>query len=73
MRRTLAFPNTAAYVPRSTAFIGAENLRIFFRHGAVIPAMTWLKQASLLLLLAGVAVAGLAVAFWLLRPDFRAC
>lgn len=29
-----------------------------------IPAMTWLKQASLLLLLAGVAVAGLAIAFW---------
>jgi hypothetical protein len=29
-----------------------------------IPAMTWLKQASLLLLLAGVAIAGLAIAFW---------
>ena len=29
-----------------------------------IPAMTWLKQASLLLLLAGVAVVGLAIAFW---------
>jgi hypothetical protein len=29
-----------------------------------VPAMTWLKQASLLLLLAGVAVAGLAIAFW---------
>jgi hypothetical protein len=29
-----------------------------------IPAMTWLKQASLLLVLAGVAVAGLAIAFW---------
>jgi hypothetical protein len=29
-----------------------------------IPAMTWLKQASLLLLLAGVAVAGLVIAFW---------
>jgi hypothetical protein len=29
-----------------------------------IPAMTWLKQSSLLLLLAGVAVAGLAIAFW---------
>jgi cbb3-type cytochrome oxidase subunit 3 len=29
-----------------------------------IPAMTWFKQASLLLLLAGVAIAGLAVAFW---------
>ena len=26
--------------------------------------MTWLKQASLLLVLAGVAVAGLAIAFW---------
>ena len=29
-----------------------------------IPAMTWLKQASLLLMLAGVAIVGLAVAFW---------
>jgi hypothetical protein len=29
-----------------------------------IPAIAWLKQASLLLLLAGVAVAGLAIAFW---------
>jgi hypothetical protein len=29
-----------------------------------IPAMTWLKQASLLLVLAGVAFAGLAIAFW---------
>ena len=29
-----------------------------------IPAMTWLKQASLLLVLAGVAIAGLAIAFW---------
>ena len=29
-----------------------------------IPAMTWLKQASLLLLLAAVAVVGLAIAFW---------
>ena len=29
-----------------------------------IPAIAWLKQASLLLLLIGVAVAGLAVAFW---------
>ena len=29
-----------------------------------IPAMTWFKQASLLLLLAAVAVAGLAIAFW---------
>ena len=29
-----------------------------------IPAMTWLKQASLLLVLAGVAVVGLAIAFW---------
>ena len=29
-----------------------------------IPAMTWFKQASLLLLLAGVAVAGLVIAFW---------
>jgi len=26
--------------------------------------MTWFKQASLLLLLGGVAIAGLAIAFW---------
>ena len=43
----------------------AQDLLSRPRHGAVsIPAMTWLKQASLLLLLAGVAIAGLAVAFW---------
>jgi hypothetical protein len=29
-----------------------------------IPAMSWFKQASLILLLAGVAIAGLAIAFW---------
>jgi hypothetical protein len=29
-----------------------------------IPAIAWLKQASLFLLLAGVAVAGLAIVFW---------
>jgi len=29
-----------------------------------IPAMTWLKQASLLLVLGGVAIAGIAIAFW---------
>ena len=43
------------------------SLRICFLGLAMalaIPAMTWFKQASLLLLLAGVAVAGLAVAFW---------
>ena len=43
------------------------SLRIFFLGFAMamsIPAMTWFKQASLLLLLAGVAIAGLAVAFW---------
>jgi hypothetical protein len=42
------------------------SLRIFFGAAMAlsIPAMTWLKQASLLLVLAGVAVAGLAIAFW---------
>ena len=43
------------------------SLRICFLGFAMamsIPAMTWLKQASLLLMLAGVAVVGLAVAFW---------
>ena len=43
------------------------SLRISFLGVAMamsIPAMTWFKQASLLLLLAGVAIAGLAVAFW---------
>jgi hypothetical protein len=43
------------------------SLRICFLGFAMamaIPGMTWLKQASLLLALGGVAVAGLAVAFW---------
>ena len=43
------------------------SLRICFLGFAMamaIPAMTWLKQASLLLALAGVAIVGLAVAFW---------
>jgi hypothetical protein len=43
------------------------SIRIAFLGFAMamsIPAMTWFKQASLLLLLAGVAIAGLAVAFW---------
>jgi hypothetical protein len=49
------------------AGISLMSLRICFLGLAMalsIPAMTWLKQASLLLLLAGVAIAGLAVAFW---------
>ena len=49
------------------AGINLLSLRICFLGLAMalsIPAMTWLKQASLLLLLAGVAIAGLAVAFW---------
>src|SRR5271166_3978352 len=49
------------------AGINLFSLRICFLGLAMalsIPAMTWLKQASLLLLLAGVAIAGLAVAFW---------
>jgi hypothetical protein len=43
------------------------SLRIAFlgvAMGLAIPAMTWFKQASLILLLAGVAIAGLAIAFW---------
>jgi hypothetical protein len=43
------------------------SLRICFLGFAMamsIPAMTWLKQASLLLALGGVAIAGLAIAFW---------
>jgi hypothetical protein len=43
------------------------SLRICFLGAAMalsIPAMTWLKQASLLLALAAVAIVGLAVAFW---------
>ena len=49
------------------AGINLLSLRICFLGLAMalsIPAMTWLKQASLLLLLAGVAIAGLAIAFW---------
>ena len=49
------------------AGISLFSLRICFLGLAMalsIPAMTWLKQASLLLMLAGVAIAGLAVAFW---------
>jgi hypothetical protein len=49
------------------AGIHLPSLRICFLGFAMamsIPAMTWLKQASLLLALAGVAVAGLAIAFW---------
>jgi hypothetical protein len=49
------------------AGIHLMSLRICFLGFAMalsIPAMTWLKQASLLLMLAGVAIAGLAVAFW---------
>jgi hypothetical protein len=49
------------------AGISMLSLRICFLGLAMalsIPAMTWLKQASLLLLLAGVAIAGLAVTFW---------
>ncbi len=49
------------------AGISLMSLRICFLGLAMalsIPAMTWLKQASLLLLLAGVGIAGLAVAFW---------
>ena len=49
------------------AGINMMSLRICFLGAAMalsIPAMTWLKQASLLLVLAGVAIAGLAIAFW---------
>jgi hypothetical protein len=49
------------------AGIHLVSLRISFLGVAMalsIPAMTWFKQASLLLLLAGVAIAGLAIAFW---------
>jgi hypothetical protein len=49
------------------AGVNLMSLRICFLGAAMalsIPAMTWLKQASLLLVLAGVAVVGLAVAFW---------
>lgn len=56
------------------AGISLLSLRICFLGLAMamsIPAMTWLKQASLLLLLAGVAVAGLAIAFWPRRTAAR--
>jgi hypothetical protein len=49
------------------AGINLLSLRICFLGFAMalsIPAMTWLKQASLLLLLGGVAIAGLVIAFW---------
>ena len=49
------------------AGINMMSLRICFLGAAMalsIPAMTWLKQASLLLVLAGVAIVGLAIAFW---------
>ena len=49
------------------AGINLMSLKIGFLGAAMalsIPAMTWLKQASLLLLLGGVAIAGLAIAFW---------
>jgi hypothetical protein len=49
------------------AGVNLMSLRICFLGAAMalsIPAMTWLKQASLLLALAGIAIAGLAVAFW---------
>jgi hypothetical protein len=49
------------------AGIYLQSLRICFLGFAMamsIPGMTWLKQASLLLALGGLAVAGLAVAFW---------
>ena len=52
---------------RFSPAINLVSLRICFLGAAMalsIPAMTWLKQASLLLLLAGVAIVGLAVAFW---------
>jgi hypothetical protein len=49
------------------AGVHLPSLRIAFLGLAMamsIPAMTWLKQASLLLLLGAVAIAGLAIAFW---------
>jgi hypothetical protein len=49
------------------AGVNLMSLRICFLGAAMalsIPAMTWLKQASLLLVLAGVAIAGLAIALW---------
>jgi len=48
------------------AGINLLSLRICFLGAAMalsVPAMAWLKQASLLLLLVGVAVAGLAIVF----------
>jgi hypothetical protein len=49
------------------AGINLVSARICFLGFAMamsVPAMTWLKQASLLLALAAVAIVGLAVAFW---------
>ena len=49
------------------AGVNLVSLRICFLGAAMalsIPAMTWLKQASLLLVLAGIAIAGLAIVFW---------
>jgi hypothetical protein len=49
------------------AGLNLMSLRICFLGAAMalsIPAMTWLKQASLLLALGGVAIAGLVIAFW---------
>jgi hypothetical protein len=49
------------------AGINLLSLRICFLGAAMalsIPAMAWLKQASLLLLLLGVAAVGLAIVFW---------
>jgi hypothetical protein len=49
------------------AGINLLSLRICFLGLAMalsVPAIAWLKQASLLLLLIGVAVVGLAIVFW---------
>jgi hypothetical protein len=49
------------------AGINLLSLRICFLGAAMalsVPAIAWLKQASLLLLLVGVAVVGLAIVFW---------
>ena len=49
------------------AGINLLSLRICFLGLAMalsVPAIAWLKQASLLLLLVGVAVVGLAIVFW---------
>lgn len=53
------------------AGINLLSLRICFLGVAMalsVPAMAWLKQASLLLLLVGVAIVGLAIVFW---PHWR--